>query len=186
MNVAVFCASSRRIDDGFRDVAERLGRLLAEHGCTLVYGGGDIGLMGVLARSVHEHGGRVIGIIPHALRGVEGVAYETADELVMTDTMSARKMLMYERADLFVALPGGLGTLEEFLEIVTLRKLGYHDRPVFLINPDGFYDTLLSFFSELESGRFMDAAQPALFETFEQPDEIFASVAFRELQRAGL
>ncbi len=180
-HITVFCASSDRIEPRFRDIADCVGRLLAEHNLTLVYGGGDVGLMGILARAVHSHDGHVVGIIPHALRSIEGVAYETADELIITDTMRERKALMYERADAFVALPGGIGTLEEFLEVVTLKRLGYHDRPILLVNPDGFFDNLLAFFADLEEHNFMDAVQPTLFETVSLPEELLQNSSFRSI-----
>jgi hypothetical protein len=180
-NVTVFCASSNHVGDGFMKLADGFGRLLADKGCTLVYGGGNVGLMGVLARSVHANGGRVVGVIPHALREIEGVAYETADELILTDTMRERKRIMYERADAFVALPGGLGTLEEFLEVVTLRKLGYHDRPIYLVNPDGFFDGLLGFFDTLVERRFSKPAERHLFETVHDAAAVFETVSFRAL-----
>jgi len=183
-NVTVFCASSNHVGDSFKEMADEFGRLLAGEGCTLVYGGGDVGLMGILARSVHAHGGRVVGVIPHALREIEGVAYETADELILTDTMRERKGIMYERADAFVALPGGLGTLEEFLEVVTLRKLGYHDHPIYLVNSDGFYDALLDFFGALVERRFSKPAERELFEAVTDGAAVFETTSFRALAGA--
>ncbi|TDI71117.1 MAG: TIGR00730 family Rossman fold protein [Bacteroidetes bacterium] len=178
-HITVFCASSNLVDSRYSDVAERMGSSLANRKITLVYGGGDVGLMGVMARSVHANGGRVVGIIPHALRSIEGVAYEVADELIMTDTMRERKAKMYERADAFVALPGGIGTLEEFMEVITLKKLGYHDLPIALVNTDGFYDLLIEFFGELLDSRFLSKSEPALFELVNEPDAIFETESFR-------
>jgi uncharacterized protein (TIGR00730 family) len=152
-SICVYCSSSNAIADAYPPIAERLGRELARRGHGLVYGGGAVGLMGVLARAAHEDGARVTGVIPSKLQDREGIAYD-ADELVVTDTMRERKKIMFRRADAFVVLPGGYGTLEEFMEVLTLKQLGYHDRPIALLNVDGFFDTLLSFFEELRAGRF--------------------------------
>ncbi|MCH8247514.1 MAG: TIGR00730 family Rossman fold protein [Bacteroidetes bacterium] len=179
-HITVFCASSNHVDSRFTKVAERMGYQLANRNITLVYGGGDVGLMGIMARAVHANGGRVVGVIPYALRSMEGVAYEVADELIMTDTMRERKAKMYERADAFVALPGGIGTLEEFMEVITLKKLGYHDLPIALVNTDGFYDRLLELFSEMIDSQFLSETEPALFEAVSEPEAIFETEVFRQ------
>ncbi len=179
-HIAVFCASSNDVHTRYIAVAERMGALLAELEYALVYGGGDIGLMGALARAVHAGGGRVVGVIPHALRSIEGVAYEIADELIMTDTMRERKATIFERADAFVVLPGGIGTLEEFLEVITLKKLGYHDLPVALVSTDGFFDRLLDFFQKLKVNRFVGDSNPPLFETVDEPEQVFQTASFRK------
>ncbi len=185
VNITVYCASSNHIDGSYLDVAEEMGRLLAERSLTLVYGGGDVGLMGVMARTVHRLGGKVVGVIPRSLQAIEGRAYEIADELLVTETVRERKKIMFERADAYVALAGGIGTLEEFLEVITLRKLGYHDRPVALVNTRGFYDGLLEFFGTMETERFLDSTSPPLFETVTNCSEIFERQAFRELIPGG-
>jgi hypothetical protein len=152
-SICVYCSSSNAIADTYPPVAEALGHGLARRGHTLVYGGGAVGLMGVLAHAAHEKGGSVTGVIPSKLQEREGIAYD-ADELVVTDTMRERKGIMIRRSDAFVVLPGGYGTLEEFMEVLTLKQLGYHDHPIVLLNVDGFFDTLLDFFGELREGRF--------------------------------
>ncbi|MFW5973495.1 MAG: TIGR00730 family Rossman fold protein [Bacteroidota bacterium] len=149
MVIGVYCASSNKVDDAYIDEAERLGMRLAQRGDTLVYGGGQVGLMGVVARTVHEYGGTVIGAIPHALKNREGIAYDVADEMHVTDTMQQRKAIIFTRADAFVVLPGGFGTLEELFEVLTLRQLGYHDKPIAIVNTDGFYDPLIALFDHL-------------------------------------
>jgi uncharacterized protein (TIGR00730 family) len=152
MHICVYCASSNDIAPCYFDVARALGTALAQHGWPLVYGGGSVGLMGALAEAVHAAGGTVIGIIPQALLDRE-VGYLKADELIVTTTMRERKRLMDERADAFVTLPGGFGTLEELLEIITLKQLRYHDKPIIIVNVDGFYDALLAQFAHtFESG----------------------------------
>jgi len=156
LSVCVYCSSSNTIDDVYPSVAEALGRGLADRGHRLVYGGGNVGLMGVLARTAHKAGASVTGVIPEKLQDREGIAYD-ADDLIVTDTMRERKRIMYQEADAFIALPGGFGTLEEFMEVLTLKQLGYHDYPIVLLNADGFFDTLLSFFEELQEGNFTHA-----------------------------
>jgi len=175
-SVCVYCSSSDAIDDAYPPVATALGRGLAEQGHALIYGGGAVGLMGVLARAAHEAGGHVTGVIPAKLQDREGIAYD-ADDLVVTDTMRERKRIMYARADAFVALPGGFGTLEEFMEVLTLKQLGYHDRPLLLLNPNGFFDTLLTFFGELREGRFTRASVDDLVRVVPSADAALDALA---------
>ncbi|WP_263788282.1 TIGR00730 family Rossman fold protein [Salinibacter grassmerensis] len=162
-SICVYCSSSNAIADAYPPVAEALGQEMGRRGHELVYGGGAVGLMGVLAEAAHEAGGTVTGVIPSKLQSREGIAYD-ADELIVTDTMRERKRIMYQNADAFAVLPGGYGTLEEFMEVLTLKQLGYHDRPIAILNADGFYDTLFSFFEELRDGRFARAAATDLVE----------------------
>lgn len=156
-SICVYCSSSDDIADIYPPVAEALGREMAQRGHELIYGGGAVGLMGVMAEAAHAAGGTVTGVIPSKLQAREGIAYD-ADELIVTDTMRERKRIMYQNADAFAVLPGGYGTLEEFMEVLTLKQLGYHDRPIAILNVDGFYDTLLSFFEELRDGQFARTA----------------------------
>ena len=135
-----------------------------------VYGGGNVGLMGGVARAMHEHGGHVIGAIPKALRKIEGVAYEVADELIVTETMQERKAILFTRADAFLVLPGGIGTLEELMEVLTLRSLGYHQKPIALVSTDGFYDPLLHLFEHFYAGGFAREKTRALYHVAETPE----------------
>lgn len=169
--VCVYCSSSDDIDDEHFEVAEVMGRALAEGRHRLVYGGGQVGLMGRLAESVHERGGNVVGVIPEALRDKEGVAYDVADEMVVTGTMQERKAEMYSRADAFVALPGGFGTLEEFMEVLTLKQLGYHRKPLVLINTSGFYDALIHFFEQLYDQGFARQQHGELYHLADGPED---------------
>ena len=155
--ICVYCSSSNRISLSYFDMADEVGRLLAQRGYTLLYGGGNVGLMGQMARAVHAHEGRVVGVIPERMKGREGVAYDMADELITTETMQQRKAILFTRADAFLVLPGGFGTLEEFMEVLTLRQLGYHDKPIALINTDGFYDPLLDLFDHFYREQFARA-----------------------------
>ena len=171
-HICVYCSSSDRVDRRYADVAVRMGHLIADYGYSLVYGGGSVGLMGVLARAVHERGGKVYGVIPEALKQVEGVAYDLADDMVVTQTMQERKAIMYTRADAFVVLPGGFGTLEEFLEVLTLKQLGYHDKPLFLLNAFDFYRPLLELFEHIYRERFARGRHRSLYQVVNRAEEI--------------
>jgi uncharacterized protein (TIGR00730 family) len=171
MNICVYCSSSNHIDSVYPDAARTLGRLLAEREHALVYGGGNVGLMGILARTLHEEGGHVIGVIPEKLKAKEGIAYGVADELVVTETMRERKKVMYTRGEGFAVLPGGFGTLEEFMEVLTLKQLDYHERPIALINTNGFFDPLLGFFDQLYEKQFTRAPADTLIHVTPDPAE---------------
>jgi len=151
--ICVFSSSSDAVDSVFFDGATELGNLIAKQNYVLIYGGAKIGLMGALARSVHENGGKVVGVIPELLRD-KGLAYEYADELVVTKDLRERKAIMEERADAFVGLPGGFGTLEEVLEILTLKQLQFHAKPIIFVNTNGFYDHLINLFEYIYQERF--------------------------------
>ncbi len=146
--ICVFCSARDKVDAAHREAAADLGDRLGRGGATLVYGGGSIGLMGIVARQVHAQGGRVIGVIPQSMVRQE-IAYTEADELVVTQTMRQRKQIMDRRSRAFVALPGGFGTLEELFEVLTLRQLRMHDKPVVIVNIAGYYDPLLTLFEHL-------------------------------------
>jgi uncharacterized protein (TIGR00730 family) len=143
-NVAVFCASADGVDSAYRDVAAELGRSLALCDVGVVYGGAKVGLMQAVAEAALAAGGRVIGVIPTVLVDLE-VAHDSLTELHITDTMHTRKALMADRADAFVALPGGFGTFEELFEVLAWQTLKLHAKPVVLLNTLGFYDKLLAF-----------------------------------------
>jgi uncharacterized protein (TIGR00730 family) len=159
----VFCSSAGGLPDEYLQAARDLGRELAGRGHRLVYGGGNVGLMGELARSVHEHGGTVVGVIPQGLVDRE-LAYDGADELLVTETLRERKAEMDARADAFVALPGGFGTLEELLEVLTLRQLRLHDRPIVLVNVTGYWDPFLAMVSGMVDQGFAPLGQGVLFQ----------------------
>lgn len=171
--ICVYCSSSDRLEAKYYAAAEALGRALAARGWGLVYGGGCVGLMGRLARAVHAGGGRVVGVIPEFMRTKE-LAYEEADELVTVRTMRERKRLMEERADAFVTLPGGWGTLEEIMEILTLRQLDVLRKPCVFLNQDGFYDDLFRFFEKMVGERFNKPSNLRLYETARTVEEAMA------------
>lgn len=176
LRICVYCSSSDHVASSYFDIAEATGRLLAQAGHTLIYGGGNVGLMGQLARAVHAHGGHVVGVIPERLQAIEGRAYDVADELVVTQTMQERKAIMYTRADAFLVLPGGIGTLEEFMEVLTLRSLGYHNKPITLVNTDGFYDPLLELFDHFAREHFARANLRHFYTVAATPEEALATL----------
>ncbi|OBG05372.1 Rossman fold protein, TIGR00730 family [Mycolicibacter sinensis] len=151
--VCVYCASGPT-DPGLLALAAKVGAAIAERGWTLVWGGGNVSAMGALAVAVRQHGGHTVGVIPKALLHRE-VADVESDELIVTDTMRERKQVMDERADAFLSLPGGLGTLEELFETWTGGYLGMHDKPVVLLDPDGHYDGLWTWLSGLIEAGFV-------------------------------
>ncbi len=162
-SVAVFCGSRVGHDPAWRAGAEALGRGLASYGIRLVYGGGRVGLMGAVADGALAAGGAVTGIIPDFLRARE-VAHPGVPDLLVTDTMHSRKALMAEHADAFVTLPGGLGTLDETIEIITWRQLGLHDRPVLIANLNGWATGLINLLNEFVTDGFADPSARALYE----------------------
>ncbi len=151
--LCVYCSSSTRLDPKYYEAGERLGREMVAHGWGLVYGGGNVGIMGAVARSVQSAGGVVVGVIPDFMKERE-LAYTDATELLIVPTMRERKRIMAERAHAFLTLPGGIGTLEELSEIMTERHLNLTRKPLVLLNQDGFYDDLLRFFERMVAERF--------------------------------
>jgi uncharacterized protein (TIGR00730 family) len=155
--VCVYCGSSPGQDPAFIAAATRLGELLAGAGVGLVYGGGATGMMGAVASATQKRGGEVIGIIPAFLRVRENM-FKGATELVVTEDMHERKRIMFERSDAFVALPGGIGTLEELVEQLTWAQLGRHKKPILIANIKGFYDGLIAVFDHMRRTGFIHAA----------------------------
>jgi uncharacterized protein (TIGR00730 family) len=152
--VCVYCGSGPGTNPHFVEAAIALGKALAENGIRLVYGGGSIGLMGAIAKSVLDHGGTVTGIIPDFLTSREN-ALKNVQEMIVTPDMHERKRLMFERSDAFVALPGGIGTLEELVEQLTWQQLGRHSKPVLLANIDGFWEPLLALLAHMRATEFI-------------------------------
>lgn len=170
--LCVYCSSSTKLDPKYYDAGERLGRAMVAHGWGLVYGGGNIGLMGSVARSVKEAGGVVVGVIPDFMQ-VRELAYVEATELVVVPTMRERKRIMAERADAFLTLPGGIGTLEEMTEIMSERYLNLTQKPLVLLNQDGFYDHLLMFFERMVTEKFKSAGLAELLAVAPTVDEVW-------------
>jgi uncharacterized protein (TIGR00730 family) len=157
-SVAVYCGSRFGDSPAFADAARALGQLIGIDRATLVYGGGRVGLMGTIADAVLAAGGQVVGVIPQSLMDRE-VGHVGLSELHVVQTMHERKQLMATRADAFIALPGGIGTLEELYEVWSWQQLGYHDKPVALLNVDGYYNALLTFTRESHARGFISDAQ---------------------------
>ena len=157
--VCVYCGSGPGSNPRFVEAAIALGKVFAENDIRLVYGGGSIGLMGAVAKSTLDHGGKVTGIIPEFLRAREN-ALTIVQEMIITPDMHERKRLMFERSDAFVALPGGIGTLEELVEQLTWQQLGRHAKPVLLANIDGFWEPLLSLLAHMRETEFIRATLP--------------------------
>src|SRR5438128_6509201 len=158
-SICVYCASGPGNNPVFMDAARKLGRILAENGIRLVYGGGSVGLMGALAESVLDHGGYVTGVIPDFLVDREHML-QRAQERIITRDMHERKRVMFERADAFVALPGGIGTLEETIEQMTWAQLGRHKKPILLANIKGFWDPLCALLDHMTELAFIHPGSP--------------------------
>ena len=173
ITVCVYCASSEAVSTEHRGVAAKLGAAIATEGWALVYGGGNVGLMGEVARAALAGGAPVTGIIPHRLADRE-LALEEVTRLIRTDTMRERKALMDEHADAFVVLPGGIGSLEELVEIVTLKQLGYHDRPIVVLDDGGYWDPLLAQLDRMVAERF---AAPELRDLLVVAPDVDATMA---------
>jgi uncharacterized protein (TIGR00730 family) len=157
--VCVYCGSGPGTNPHFEQAAITLGKVFAENDIRLVYGGGSIGLMGAVAKSTLDHGGKVTGIIPDFLRAREN-ALTRVQEMIVTPDMHERKRLMFERSDAFVALPGGIGTLEELVEQLTWQQLGRHSKPVLLANIDNFWEPLLALLSHMRATAFIRPSLP--------------------------
>ncbi len=145
-SVCVYCGSSNAARPEYLSAAARLGKLIADEGLRLVYGGGGVGLMGATATAAHDAGGRVLGVIPEFLTTHERPL--TTVETIVVQSMHQRKMMMFEEADAFAILPGGIGTLEEVIELLSWRRLALHDKPIVFYNPDHFYDRLFGLFQQ--------------------------------------
>jgi uncharacterized protein (TIGR00730 family) len=170
-NICVYCGSGPGVNPAYVGTAQALGKALAAAKIGLVYGGGSLGLMGEVAKSTLHHGGRVTGIIPGFLSNKEQMLKD-ADELIITDNMHERKMLMFERSDAFVALPGGIGTLEELVEQLTWSQLGRHTKPIIVANIDGFWDPFLALLKHMKSEAFIRPGLELGFVVVDRADQI--------------
>ena len=171
--IAGLLEHGEEIDPVYLDAAYAFGRLLAQHGHTLVYGGGAQGVMGAAARGAYEAGGKITGIAPTFLQ-VDGILFDHCTEFLLTDTMAERKTAMIARADAFVMAPGGFGTLEEFFEVLTLKQLGRHNPAIAVLNTGGFYDSLQSFVRSAVERRFIRPACLQIYALLPTPEETLA------------
>lgn len=175
LNLCVFCGSRSGSDPDFQRFAANLGEMMANAGIGLVYGGGAVGLMGAVSDAVLKHGGRALGVIPEFLSGRE-IAHQQAEMIVVPD-MHTRKRTMFEHADAFCVLPGGVGTLEEFFEIVTWRQLSVHNKPMLVANWNGYWDHLIGLGKAAEDGGFAYGPMEDLFTVVSSVDEILSTIA---------
>ncbi|MFO7917314.1 MAG: TIGR00730 family Rossman fold protein [Anaerolineae bacterium] len=168
MRICVYCSSSSAVDKVYHEAADAFGRLLARRGHSLVYGGGRVGLMGELARAVKEEGGHIVGVIPRRLEEFD-LAYQEVDEIIVTESMAERKHVMEQRAQAYVVLPGGFGTLEEMAQALTLKQLKYIRGAMVLLNVDEFYDPLLAYFEQLYEKKFARPIHRQLYHVADTP-----------------
>ncbi len=175
-SLCILCGSREGSDPAYRQAAIRLGQLMAQHGVRLIYGGGSIGLMGVLADTVLAAGGEVVGVIPDFLVRYE-VGHRRLTDLVITGSMHDRKRRMFEMADGFVVLPGGLGTLDETFEIITWKQLRLHDRPIVILDTAGYWGPLEALIRAAIDGGFAHPAIAGLFSFVKDPDDVLGALA---------
>lgn len=175
MNICVFCGSSSGHNPVFASTAKELGHLIATHHHNLVYGGGNVGLMGIVADAVLDKGGHVTGVIPQFLMDKE-VGHTTLTSLEIVTSMHERKKRMADLSDAFVALPGGWGTLEELAEILTWKQLGLIAQPVFILNTDGFYNPLIAQMQQMVTAGFLSAENFKLLKISSNPQELLESI----------
>lgn len=170
-NVCVYCGSSSNVDDAFKEAATKMGALIASEKWGVVYGGGRVGLMGLVADSAMNAGGEVIGIIPSHIEERE-VQHEELTELVVVDTMHVRKQMMVDRSQAFVILAGGLGTLDELFELLTWKQLGLHDKPIVIVNINGYWSKLLTAIDNIADEGFMRQEDKGMFVVVDTVDEV--------------
>lgn len=184
MNIAVFCASANSIDPVYQECARELGKILGEGGHRLVYGGTNQGLMRDVAEATVAYGGEVVGIIPECIYS-KGVAAENVGNLIVAPDMKERKQLLRDHAEAFIALPGGWGTLEEISEVITLKQLGIHGKPVVFLNVAGFYDLFFYFLEETRQKGFISGHYAGIFQIVSTPSaaiEYIRNYRFAEVQ----
>jgi len=171
MRICVYGAASENIHPDYIEKVEELGRKLAERGHSIVYGAGATGLMGAVARGVHEKGGEIIGVAP-TFFNVDGVLFENCTELIRTETMRERKQIMEDNADAFIMVPGGVGTFDEFFEILTLKQLKRHNKAMTVLNVRGYYDAFVNMMTNAVEEGFVAEKNLELFKVFDGADEM--------------
>lgn len=175
-SVCVYCGSSSRVKESYKQNAARLGEMLASRGMDLVYGGGRVGLMGIVADSALKHGGKVIGIIPEHIQSKE-IEHHGLTELHIVDSMHTRKRMMAERSDAYVVLPGGFGTLDEAFEIITWKQLGLHEKPIIIFDDGGFWQPLATLLNNLVAEGFAPEHTRALYSIVTSLDGVFEALS---------
>ncbi len=187
MKICVFGAASESIDQAYKDATEEMGALLAQRGHELVFGAGRNGLMGAVARGFKKGGGYIYGVIPHFFReeNVEEI-YELCDRLIYTDTMHQRKQTMEDKAEAFIIVPGGIGTFEELFEILTLRQLGRHNKPIIIYNLKGFYNELISALENAAGKGFIKEGCLRLYKCAENVEDVIRLIEDDTVQTFSL
>lgn len=171
MNICVYCASSEKIDKSYIETGENFGRQLAKKGHTLVFGGGKFGVMGAISRGIKQEKGNIIGVVPKFIEDLDVV--DSDCQLIRTTTMRERKQIMEEKSDAFVMLPGGIGTFEEFFEILTLKQLNQHSKPIVLYNINGYFNNLINMLEDAIEQKFMSPKCRELYFISQNEEEIF-------------
>ena len=179
MRVCIFASSSSRINSKYADAASELGRLLSRAGIEVVFGGGGIGLMGKLADTIIENNGKIIGVIPSFMKD-QGWNHSEVIEMIVTSDMAERKKRMFAMADAVVALPGGVGTLEELTEAITLKQLGQFKGPIIILNTLNFYKSLIEFFEHMVSEYFLRSEHKTIWEIATTPQEVITLLAKKD------
>lgn len=174
-SVCVFCASSSKVESVYLDAATSFANVCIENHIHVLYGGGGVGLMGALADRILEKNGKITGIIPHFMKEREW-AHSNVEEMILVDDMRERKRRLIENVDAVVALPGGVGTLEELLEVITLKQLGRFNKPIIIVNTNGFYDSLFTLFDELIEKRFMHELNKKIWFSINHPSDFLQAV----------
>lgn len=170
-SVCVFCGASNDVDKKFLDIGAEFGELLAKRDTTLVYGGGDCGVMGAVANSTMKHGGHVTGVFPVSLRNIEN-EHQNLTEIIIVNTMHERKQNMFDRSDAFIVFPGGFGTMDEMFEIITWKQLLLHDKPVIIFNYQGYWDPLVKLMHNIIENGFAKAEVATFFHVVDELEEI--------------
>jgi uncharacterized protein (TIGR00730 family) len=175
-SVCVYCGTGHKVDPSYKQAAENLGTVLGQQKICLVYGGGRVGLMGIVSEACFKAGGDVIGIIPEHISDKE-VANNDLTELFVVDSMHTRKQMMVDKSEGFIVLPGGFGTLDETFEILTWKYLGLHDKPIVFLNVNGFYDPLLKMIDHMVDSGFTPFWHRSLFQVVETPEEAVVALS---------
>ncbi len=176
MNICVYGAASDNIHADYLAAGEELGRLMAEKGHRLIFGGGACGLMGAVARGVYAGGGEIVSVVP-SFFNVDGVLFAHCNELIYTETMRERKRIMEERSQAFIVTPGGVGTYDEFFEMFTLLTLGRHQKPIAILNTRGYYDAMREMLDKAVREGFMTESKRNMVRFFDTPDALLESLA---------
>ncbi|MCE2927342.1 MAG: TIGR00730 family Rossman fold protein [Rickettsiales bacterium] len=170
-SLCVFCGASNAVDKKFLDIGAEFGKLLASRGITLVYGGGDCGVMGAVANSTMKAGGHVTGVFPVSLRNIEN-EHQSLTEIIIVNTMHERKQNMFDRSDAFIVFPGGFGTMDEMFEILTWKQLLLHDKPVIIFNYQGYWDPLIALMKNIIEQKFAKTEVATYYHVVDELEEI--------------